>query len=1062
MLKFLYGFPGADVRRRYFSEILPLVEEKKRTFLIVPDQQVLDYEDESISALPGSAPLTFTVASFSLLGEIAERKFGGLSYKLLSKPIKALYMWKAIREIKPYLKLYGRVSPERLVSSMIDCIDELKTSGILPEDLNDAVHCLGDAEELSSKLSDVSLIYSAYTALIGNKYTDQNDSLMKLLKILRENRLFEDCEFFIDSFTDFTPLQMKVLERIIPYASNVTVALPTNPARDLSVQFETVRKTVAELSRLAEDYSIPVESETYEPSEDESLLSYATRSIWKPNAKKIASEPREEELPIEIYACRDRREEVYAAVNLVRRALVAGDKLSDIAIISRNPADYKKLLSSALKDAGLPLFTSDRTPLSHKVFVNYIQTLLRIIGYGWQREDVLSHLKCGLSNAQERDIQRYELYVTRWNLNGKRALSGEMKKTAYDRFTNEENAEDEYVLSTDRVKKDVLSQILLLEEEFKAAKTVSDMLRMLFEHLERCEIRKKLSDLATSLADYGDSEEADQTARVYSATVRLFDDTAFAVGEDTAVSVREFSSLLELLFSVSDLGSIPARQDELILADASLYRSFGHKTVILLGCVSGEFPKSVKKTGIISRAEKDRLEAEGIRFAQNAYEAASREYMYFWRAMGIAKEKLILTYPEKTGGDIESPRSSGIDKLTAIIPGLKVRKLRESIENLLYEPHSVLNMLSTYAPKSKLYSEISELLKEKDSSPERLIRNEGSLVGTHALDKETAERFIREPLYLSPTTLERFNGCAFSYFCEKLLKLDKGEKNEFNNATAGEIIHAAVESFLSCENASERSLSEVGDICNAAVDAYYEKICPDHLRDSERLRLSFRRAAIAATVLSMYLGGELGATDFRPLSFEFNTAAVGGLEISADKKAVITGRIDRIDKAAREGEEYLRIIDYKTGKVQFSLDDMKSGTELQLPVYLSSVMKEGRLPGGFLYISSATQQHRISSAAELADKEAIYLKLASGIEVSGIMNALFIGSDKKKGKTTVIHSYVTDELNSTLSEVKDSIKHSVNRIYSGDFNTSPSDDDHSQCKYCRFGAICRQRPRFKR
>ncbi len=1058
-MKLMYGFPGATLRRKYFEEICTLCEKKKKTILIVPEQQVLDYEDESMSFLPESAPLTFTVASFSLLAEIAERKFGGLSYKLLTKPIKSLYMWKAIREMRSGLLLYGRSSPEKLVSLMSECIDELKTSGITPEDIEDTLPHIKDSEELSSKLSDVLKIYSAYSALIGNKYTDQNDSLMKLSNILKDNRIFEGYEIYIDSFTDFTPLQLRILRSLIPFAANVTVALPTNPAEDMSIQFETVRKTVSELTKIADDYSLSLTSETYAPELDESVLEFAVRNVWKPNVKPRAFSPDSRELPIEIYSCQNRTEEVYATVNLVRRALFEGQKLSDIAIVSRNPSQYKKLLDSSAKEAGLNLFSSEKTSLSHKVFINYIQSLLRIIGFGWRREDVLAHLKCGLTDTSERDIQRYELYVTRWNLNGKKQLCGSIKNASYNVFRKESNEEDEYSKSTEKVKKEELSHISELEKEFTSAKTVADMLRILFEYIERRKIRTHLSDLATSLAEYGDSAEADQTARVYTATVKLFDDTAFSVGSDPAISVREFSSLLELLFSVSDLGSIPTHQDRLILADASLYRSFGHKTVILLGCVSGEFPASVKKAGIINSAEKERLKKENLVFSQNVYDAASREYMYFWRSMGLAREKLIILHPEKTESDGENTRSSGIDKLISIIPGLHLQKFSESIDKLIYEPHSILNMLSVYAPQSELYGEISDILKQSKESSEILPRSGCSLVGNHTIDSKTADRFIKEPFFISPTDLEKFNGCAFQYFCKKLLRLDTGERNEFDRRTAGEIIHAAVEVFLDSENPSDKSLNEIRDICNAAVDEYYKKVCPEHLLDNERLRFAFKRAAISATILSMYLGGELKTSKFAPLSSEFDTKEIGGITIEADKKAVITGRIDRIDSASYDGNNFLRVIDYKTGHTEFSLLDMESGKLLQLPIYLFSVLRDGALPGGFLYISSATEIPKYQSVKSIGTTEDVCRKIASEIKSSGILNTTLTENRKLPKK---IIQCMTDDINEKLESVQEVVKNSVNRIFSGDFKPSPSSEDGSPCKYCKFGPICRQKPKFSR
>ncbi len=1062
MLRLMYGYPERELRKEYFEEIASLAKSGKRVLLIVPEQQVLAYEDEAMKSLPEDAALSFTVASFSILAETAERICGGLSYKLLSKPIKALYMWKAIREMRPFLSMYKGVSPEKLSSLMTECIDDLKTSGITPEEIDDAIPFLSDSEALSSKLRDISMIYSAYAALVGNKFTDQNDSLMKLVGILKKQNIFKDACFFIDSFTDFTPLQMSVLKRLIPGSELTVISLPTQSRSDTSIQFESVRTTERELMRLCEDFILDMEISEYRHDTNTTPIEYVKNNLWRITKEPIPEEYLESaKNDIEIYSAKDRHEEVYAAINLVKKSLYNGGRLSDIAVIARDPSQYKKLFVSAARDAGIPIFTSDRTPLSHKVYVNYILSLLHIIAFGWQREDVMAHLKCGLSPLDENDIRRYELYTARWKLSGKKQLAETSIRASYTRFSKRAEEDDEYTISVDRVRKELLLPISELESRLKKAKSIRDLLSLLYEYLEERNVRQHLTELAESLSNYGDTEEADQTARVYSAVVMLFDDISYAAGDDAAVSVREFASLLEMLFSLTDLGSIPARQDELVLADASLYRSFGHKTVILLGCRSGEFPASVKKSGVITRAEKERLENEGLRFAANAYEAASREYMYFWRSVGLAENKLIIMYPEKTGGESDAPRSPAVDKILSLVPSLSVKRIENVLPDIMYDLSSSMTMLSVYAPKSRLYGEIASVMKEQSSLTDRLTDREASLTSSHTVGRESAEKFIGEPLYMSPTALESYNKCAYAYFCEKLLKLDSGEKNEFNYAVSGDIIHAALEGYLSSRNASTLSAEEIKTVCKDAVEAYYEEICPEHLRGNERLKVAFRRAAVSAAILAMYVGADLEKTSFTPKLFEYSTSSSGGLKIEGEHSAVISGRIDRIDSAVKEDGEYLRIIDYKSGSKVFSLDEMREGKELQLPIYLKSLLTdEEKKPGGFLYISSNPSTETITSVEELGDITKTYAKILSGIKQSGILNAAFANGQKESAALMI---YQKEELERTLEEAEKVIENTVSSIFEGNFPpATPASENDSPCQYCRFGAICRQKKKTRK
>ncbi len=1055
MLKIMYAFPEREQRQRYFTEIGEHLKKGRRIYLLVPEQQVLDYEDEAMKALPENSPLSFTVASFSLLGEIAERQEGGISYKLLTKPIKSLLMWKAIKEVSPFLKLYRNTSPERLTSLMIECIDEMKSSGITPEALADASHFVTDAGSLSKKLSDISLIFSAYSALTGNKYTDSSDSETKLLKVLREKHLFEGCELYIDSFTDFTPVQMAILECIIPFTIDTTISLPADTRKDLSIQFETVRRTDRELSLLAERHLIEVKRESAPERKYENALQALNDNIWRPGAPSFTTIPGCEN--IEIFSARDRYEEARTVINLVRRSLYNGDRLSDTVIIARNTADYKKLLASAAFDAGLSLFTSDRETLKDKLFSNHIKSILRILTSPWQREDILTYLKCGLIGADELDIARYELYTTRWQLSGRKQLCESEINAPYNRFSKESLEDDIYAASAERIRKEALLPLLKLEHDLSHAETVKEMLRTLFEYLEESKAREELLRLSDKLSDSGENEDADRCARVYSATVKLFDEICLAIGDDPAPTIRELSSLLELLFSVSDLGSIPTRQDELTLADASLYRSFGHKNVMIIGCLAGEFPAGAKSPGLLARAEKERLESEGLHFAQNAYESASREYMYFWRALRMAKKHIIMTYPEKTGESNTSVRSAAIDKTRILLPNVVIKKTRDAVDDLLYDAYSLSSVLSLYAPESELLEKVNTYIDENGRYPDKLKRVGKSLVSEHKIEKKTADACLPDPITASPTALESYNKCAFAYFCEKLLGIDKGERNEFNFAVSGETIHKTMEHFLSLPNADSMTADEILKSCNEAVRKYYDDICPSHLRDNRRLRLAFERTAISASVLAVYILKDLGTSAFRPAAFEFNTATSGGLKIDADREAYIYGRIDRIDKATAGENSYLRIIDYKSGEKHFSCENMLNGTELQLPAYLSSVTKDNKfLPGGFLYISSATKPEPINSVKMLENKDELYSLLSQKIDASGVLSSLFYTPSNKR--STAMKSFSEEELNALLEEAKDRIKETVNSICRGNF--APDNNAKNKknvCQYCRYGAICRQK-----
>ena len=1052
MIKIYCSYGTKEIRDLFYREIEKDVDKKRQSYLLVPEQQVLAYEDESVRTLPDNAPLHFTVSSFSLLSDIAQRRYGGLSYKVLSKPIKTLFMWMAIRETKPYMKVYGRMGTEGLTPAMISCIDELKASGISPDDLSDAKNFLTDSPAFAGKISDIATIYSAYKALCGNRYSDSNDSLSKLNAILKEHDIFTGCEFFIDSFTDFTPIQFSILERLIRRA-DVSIAFPTDVNSTSSLQFEDILDTAHRLRKVADEYGIPIEIICKESDINCSSLKFIQDNIWRIDALPYAGPDKEES--VEIYSCPDAEQEIAACINLIKRAVYNGASFGDIAIISRNPQRYEKMLSACAADAGIPIFTSDRSPLSDKIFVTYIMSLLRIIRNGWRREDVAAHLKCGLCRADVDDVHRFELYISRWSLSGKKHLCEEEFSAPYRSFDKKSESDEKYTESANNIRKNVLLPILEFEKEVTKLNTAPEILASVFSFLERSGVRDELARLADELAESGDLRAADQTARVYKTTVKLFDDVSFALNDNVKTDVFEICSLLELLFDSADIGSIPTRQNEVMLADASFYRSFGHKQIILIGCNDGSFPRSAKSAGILSYSEKERLRSEGLPFLSDACKSASREYLFFWRSIAMAREKLILTFAEKPGSDGTGQPSSAIAKICYLNSRIKVRRLEDVIPEILYDAKSLMPLIASKYPNSRLYKYL-RALNDEASDGENFALGEGKLFSDHTVPRDEIGAYIGNPMRISPTSLEKYNKCAFMYFCEEVLGLDSGEHHRFNARLSGNLVHKALEDYLGevAKNGGSTDGIDANAICTSAAFKYYEEICPPHLRDNERIKIAFERTALNAALLAQYVGTDFMQTDFSPMAYEYNTSAIGGLTVDADRRAIINGRIDRIDQAELNGEEYLRIIDYKTGSKEFSYENLQNGTDLQLPLYLKTVTKDGsHLPGGFLYLSSATPKVTVNTASESEDRDGLDRLLISKIAATGIMNALFV-----KKKSAKLAAFSNDEICDLLDSTEAVIKNTVNRISDGDFNADPACSHKKYpCEYCAFAAVCRQR-----
>lgn len=193
--------------------------------------------------------------------------------------------------------------------------------------------------------------------------------------------------------------------------------------------------------------------------------------------------------------------------------------------------------------------------------------------------------------------------------------------------------------------------------------------------------------------------------------------------------------------------------------------------------------------------------------------------------------------------------------------------------------------------------------------------------------------------------LEAYFSCPMKHWLRYGLRLEPPDTGELRPLDVGSVLHAVAERYvplldsLPPEVAAPRLTAEV-------------------LAESVKGSLDVNRGmaevlAREATGMCSAIRTQLKAGSFRPLAMEkefgFAGSDLEGVTLDVcGKKVVLRGKIDRIDVSG----DLVRVIDYKTGSVKFSLTDLHSGIKLQLPVYLAVMLKAGYRPAGAFYFST--------------------------------------------------------------------------------------------------------------
>ena len=359
-------------------------------------------------------------------------------------------------------------------------------------------------------------------------------------------------------------------------------------------------------------------------------------------------------------------------------------------------------------------------------------------------------------------------------------------------------------------------------------------------------------------------------------------------------------------------------------------------------------------------------------------------------------------------------------------------------------------------------SSILDKFKEKEESFSYNVNKQVLNNLNLKIEKEVAGALYGNNLTLSPSSLEMFSKCKYSYFLNYGLKLNIKEKMAFDNREIGTFVHFILDNCIK-NNVSHKNVDEL-------VDKYAKEYFKINLRKySNTQNYVIEKIKESTVILIDNILDELSNSKFKPLYTEFKIKDTP-LTIELDKgKINITGIIDRLDCYEDDNNFYCRIIDYKTGAKKFRLDDVLNGLNMQMIIYLMAICNlnisnKNIIPTGFLYYPALLHYKK-----ELLGitKEDVINNLKDSLKANGIINSDYLSLyDEEKignyldvtqrGKINEEKVLNTNEFNLVFNNVTKVLKREGNSILNGDVFINPIKDyKNDSCKYCKFSSICK-------
>lgn len=1096
MITFLFGSYGSGKTTEILHRIASDTEKGIHTFLLVPEQATVQSEHAALQSLPLNAQLILEVLNFSRLYNRVCREYGGICYRYVTPAVRQILMWQNLRELAPFLQEFGSIAekdsalPDRLLATLNEC----KSCGISPEQLEQTAKKLNKNEPLAKRLQDLALIFSSFERLVSQNYSDSSDDLMRLYEVLCQKKFFANTHVYLDSFTSFTAMEHRIIERIFAQAEDVTVSIPLpNPeCKDISVA--GIRQSMQKLLSSAElhgGYQTVIFSEN---RRTESLtLDYLSKNLWRMDVSD-GNGTAQNDGSIHMEICDTPYAEAEAVASHVLELLRAGERCRDITVLMRNPEQYKGIIDLAFEKNDIPFFFSEKTDLCTLPPVQLLLSALRIKQYHWKREDIISHIKTGMYGFSERSCDLFEEYISTWNINGTRFTDCDWTMNP-DGFTDRMTERGQNILNAAN---EIRRQLTKCLEDFfillDASENISDLCRAVYRYFSVIELDKRLEHLAQKEWSVGHLKEASELQAVYGIVLNTLADIAVAMPEE-AVTVEEFALILKTAFSKTEVGSIPTSIDEVTVGSAAMLRTSNPKYVFILGLCEGEFPAANHETGLFSNIDRTILADLGVELNSNAEISASDELMYVHRAFSSPSHGLyLLTSVAELTGKMRNP-SLPFNRVRAMFPNITPHRfIGSDLRYVTGAPKSAishLRVLKGSADGNALQAALHFYFPQIDTVCERTVSN------THCqISSEVAGNIFGKKMHFSSSRFETYIECPLNYYCTYVLGLREKKQAEFRASDMGSFIHYILEQLLrfavtESENGEFPNDEALIQRTEEKVEEYIQNICPSEYQNSKRLRHLYLRLKRLSLLMVRNIVKEFSHSQFQPAFFELETNGKDSnptpMEFILEDGSCVSfsGIIDRVDLFKKDDQIYIRIVDYKTGSKSFSLEDAEHGINIQLLLYLFTLcrntdsafghsigLKEGQtpIPAGIVYLSANIPVIQIET---YNNDEEVLAQASKAFKRSGlllndetILSAMnsefspdFLAGIKKNKDGLLVGRALTDRTSfqQIYQQIEAVIKTILTELRGGNANASPlSGTSNDPCSYCKMKPICRK------
>ena len=311
----------------------------------------------------------------------------------------------------------------------------------------------------------------------------------------------------------------------------------------------------------------------------------------------------------------------------------------------------------------------------------------------------------------------------------------------------------------------------------------------------------------------------------------------------------------------------------------------------------------------------------------------------------------------------------------------------------------------------------------------------------HHIEKNLLKEYLNNNLTLSYTSLNNYALCPFKFYAKHILKLEPFE--ETFALLIGNLFHEVLSQMYN-DNFNPKEM-------------YYDFLKDKQITPKETFYLDELFKTLNKDI-------EIIKNQEKHSTYKHHlTETPIEIDKSKDIKITFKGKIDKLSY----NDKNAIIIDYKTGSINATLDNINYGLNMQLPTYIylaQNGLNKYKINGFYLQ-TLLTNKTLDSKDSEKDIKQNLKLKgytindenIISQIDDT-YQNSEVISSLKTTKNGFYVNAKLIDRkgIDKLSNLTNENIENAINNILNTNFKINPKriDNDNISCKYCPFKDLC--------